>query len=90
VGWRKAGRTHGATKFTPLYNLWKMMYWDNYESFMKIAGYAMLATIGKNSDLTPSSTFAKKLADAKAIPIGLRTSSVSKSISSFDNKLSKD
>ncbi len=90
VGWRKAGRTHGATKFTPLYNLWKMMYWDNYESFMKVAGYAMLATIGKNSDLTPSSTFAKKLADAKSIPIGLRTSSVSKSISSFDNKFSKD
>ncbi len=90
VGWRKQGRTHGTTKFTPLYNLWKMMYWDNFESFMKVAGYAMLATIGKNSDLSPTSTFAKKLADAKSIPIGLRSTSISKSISSFENKLSKD
>lgn len=89
-GWMKAGRTHGATKFTPLYNLWKMLYWDNHDSFMKVAGYAMMATIGKNSDLTPTTSFAKKLADIKSVPIGLRTTSMSKSISSFDSKFGRD
>ncbi len=90
VGWMKAGRTHGATKFTPLGNLWKMLYWNNHDSFMKVAAYAMMATIGKNSDLTPTTSFSVKLADAKAVPIGLRTSSMSKPISSFDTKFNKE
>jgi ubiquinone/menaquinone biosynthesis C-methylase UbiE len=75
-GWQKSGRGHGATSFTPLYNLWKMLYWDNHDSFLKVAGYAMAATIGKNNDMTPQATFARKLADAKSIPAAMRSTSV--------------
>lgn len=28
------GRFHGVTGVYPLYNLWKMLYWDNHESFI--------------------------------------------------------
>ena len=76
-GWMKAGRTHGAASFTPLYNLWKMLYWDNHDSFLKVAGYAIKATTGLNSDMSPSATFARKLADAKSIPMAARSSSIS-------------
>lgn len=75
-GWMKGGRGHGAASFTPLYNLWKMLYWDNHDSFLKVAGYAIKATTGINSDMSPASTFAKKLADAKSIPAAMRSSAV--------------
>ncbi len=70
-GWMKKGRGHGVTSYTPLVNLWKMLYWDNHDSFLKVAGYAILATVGRNSDVSPAATFAKKLSDAKAIPAAL-------------------
>ncbi|PZQ46068.1 MAG: class I SAM-dependent methyltransferase [Micavibrio aeruginosavorus] len=76
-GWMKAGRTHGAASFTPLYNLWKMLYWDNHDSFLKIAAYAIKVKLGQNNDLTPSNTFARKLADAKAIPTAMRSTQLS-------------
>jgi SAM-dependent methyltransferase len=75
-GWMKGGRGHGAASFTPLYNLWKMLYWDNHDSFLKVAGYAIKATTGINSDMSPASTFAKRLADAKSIPAAMRSSAV--------------
>jgi hypothetical protein len=75
-GWMKAGRGHGSTSFTPLYNLWKMLYWDNHDSFLKVAGYAIKATTGINSEMSPAKTFAKKLADAKAIPTAVRSSAL--------------
>lgn len=31
------GRPIGNKTVTPLYNLWKMLYWDNSESFMTVA-----------------------------------------------------
>jgi SAM-dependent methyltransferase len=34
------GRGHGTTMVTPLYNLWKLLYWDNSDSFMKIVAQA--------------------------------------------------
>lgn len=73
-GWMKSGRGHGSTSFTPLYNLWKMLYWDNHDSFLKVAGYAIKATTGLNSEMSPAKTFAKKLADAKSIPTAVRSS----------------
>lgn len=75
-GWRKNGRTHGAATFTPLYNLWKMLYWDNHDSFMKIAGYALKVKLGQNNDMTPTNTFSKKLADAKSIPAAMRSTPI--------------
>ena len=76
-GWRKVGRGHGTTSYTPLKNVWKLLYNDTYDSFMKVAAYAMKATTGSNSDLTPSASFERKLADAKAVPIGLKASNIS-------------
>jgi SAM-dependent methyltransferase len=37
--WAK-GIPHGATQLAPLSNLWKMLYWDNHDSFIKIAAMA--------------------------------------------------
>lgn len=34
------GHAHGTTSFTMLRELWKLLYWDNHDSFMKIAGMA--------------------------------------------------
>ncbi len=76
-GWRKVGRGHGTTSYTPLKNVWKLLYSDTYDSFMKIAAYAMKATTGSNSDLSPSASFERKLADIKAMPIGMKSSGIS-------------
>lgn len=75
TGWMKNG-AGGRASYTPLYNLWKMLYWDNDESFLSVAGHAIKSTVGLDSDLTPASTFASKLADAKSIPLGMRSSSL--------------
>ncbi len=90
TGWRAKGRGHGTTSFTPLKNLWKMLYWDNYDSFLKVAGYAIAATVGKNSEMTPSATFARKLADAKAVPVGLRGTTISAQLEAPERRLSRD
>ncbi len=76
-GWRKVGRGHGTTSYTPLKNVWKLLYNDTYDSFMKVAAYAMKATTGSNSDLSPSASFERKLADIKAVPIGMKSSGIS-------------
>lgn len=91
-GWRKSGRGHGATAFTPLYNLWKMLYWDNHDSFLKVAAYAYAATVGKTHSLTPSATFAKKLADAKAIPQSMKSTPMGLSMGapSTGSRLARD
>lgn len=34
------GRGHGTTMVTPLYNLWKLLYWDNSDSFMRVVSSA--------------------------------------------------
>ncbi|MBE2190870.1 MAG: methyltransferase domain-containing protein [Alphaproteobacteria bacterium] len=36
-----AGRGHGSTSLTMLKNLWKILYWDNNDSFMKITAMAL-------------------------------------------------
>jgi len=75
-GWMKKGRG-GRGSYTPLSKLWKILYWDNHDSFMKVAGYALKATVGSNSMMTPTATFANKLADIKSIPVAERSSLVS-------------
>ncbi len=72
-GWRAKGRGHGTTSFAPIKHLWRMLYNDNYDSFMKVAAYAMLSTVGRNAEVSPTTTFAQKLADAKSVPIGLHS-----------------
>jgi SAM-dependent methyltransferase len=77
-GWRKEGRGDLA-RFAPIKHLWKMLYMDNHDSFMKVTAYAIKATIGVNSEVSPSRTFAVKLADAKSIPVGMKSSSMDSS-----------
>ncbi len=63
----KGGRTHGATSLTPLYNLWKMIYWDNSESFMAVAG-RVYKNFCQDSNLSVRWDFDVKLAGAGADP----------------------
>ena len=58
------GTTHGAVSFTPLKNLWKMLYWDNHDSFMKVAAQAM-QRMGDN-DQGMSNDFSVSLSEGLA------------------------
>jgi len=90
-GWMKKGRG-GRGSYTPLSKLWKLLYQDNYDSFLKTAAYAIKATVGLNSSMTPTSSFAIKLADAKAIPASMKSSMVMPTISQMEapNPFSQD
>ncbi|MCB1557928.1 MAG: methyltransferase domain-containing protein [Alphaproteobacteria bacterium] len=35
------GHAHGTTSLTMLKDLWKLLYWDNHDSFMKVAAMAL-------------------------------------------------
>ena len=59
-----------------------MLYWDNHDSFLKVAGYAYAATLGRNHDLSPKAAFAKKLADVKAVPMSMKSTPMGLSMSS--------
>jgi hypothetical protein len=76
TGWRKVGRTHGTTRLTPLVDLHKLLYLDNYYSFMKVVGLAHASTIGKDSDMSAKSTFSRFFAADKSQPIALRGTTV--------------
>lgn len=75
-GWRKVGRTHGVTKLTPLVDLHKLLYLDNYYSFMKVVGLAHKSTIGKDSEMSASSTFSRLFSADKSQPIALKGTAV--------------
>lgn len=72
-GWMKSGR-RGRGSYTPLSKLWKLLYLDNHDSFLKVAAYAIKATVGLNSAVSPERSFAVKLADAKAVPSSIKSS----------------
>lgn len=71
-GWQKIGRQHGVTNYAPLYDLNKLLYWDNHYSFMKVVAMAYKSAIGLNSDLSPDTKFSVSHAENKATPIGLK------------------
>lgn len=75
-GWRKVGRTHGTTKLTPLVDLHKLLYLDNYYSFMKVAAMAYAGSLGKDSELSPQSSFSRLHSIAKMQPVALKGSAV--------------
>jgi hypothetical protein len=58
----KGGRMHGTTTFTPIYNLWKLCYWDNHDSFMKVTAMAY-KNLCQDSDMSVRWDFDTKLAD---------------------------
>ena len=79
-GWRKVGRTHGVTTYTPLPDLHKLLYLDNYYSFMKVAAMAYKGGIGAHSDLSPSYGFSSSQAAEISRPVGVSGTDVSSSL----------
>jgi hypothetical protein len=64
----ESGRTHGPVTLTPMYNLWKMIYWDCSESMMytTLMAYCTLcketeATFNMNSEYSLSAHRSKPL-----------------------------
>lgn len=70
-GWKKVGRTHGATTYTPLYRLYRLLYLDNYYSFMKVVAMSYQACMGYDSDLSIGTHFEQKHADRKNSFVGM-------------------
>jgi 2-polyprenyl-3-methyl-5-hydroxy-6-metoxy-1,4-benzoquinol methylase len=85
-GWKKAGRTHGATTYTPLYRLYRLLYLDNDYSFMKVVAMAYQACLGQGSDLSANMSFSQKHADRKGHFIGMDYSPSSTMSSSSSSK----
>lgn len=82
----KTGYT-GRNAYAPLKELWRLLWWDIDTSFLKTASYAIKATLGVSKDVGLKASFAKKLADAKSVPIGLRTSHTPPI---YESRLTKD
>ncbi len=55
------GRGIGQSFVTPLYNLWKLLYWDNSDSFMKVTAMAY-KNLCQDSDLSVRWDFDVKMA----------------------------
>jgi ubiquinone/menaquinone biosynthesis C-methylase UbiE len=70
-GYKKVGRTHGATTYAPLYRLYRMLYLDNDYSFMKVVAMAYQSCLGQNSDLSANMSFNHKHADRKGSFVGM-------------------
>jgi hypothetical protein len=83
-GWKKVGRTHGATTYSPLYRLYRLLYLDNYYSFMKVVAMAYQASMGYDSDLSIGTHFEQKHADRKDSFVGMSVNYSSGSSSSND------
>ncbi len=73
-GWRKVGRTHGVTQYCPLYMLNKLLYLDNYHSFMKVAALAYTSALGRNTMHTMEQKFSTSYAALKSQPLSVRGS----------------
>ena len=93
-GWRADGRVHGVTGYTPMYRLYRLLYLDNYYSFMKIVAMSYQACLGHDSDLSAEVSFNEKHADRKEAFVGMSDatyeSSQSYSLASQKNEPSND
>ena len=76
-GWKKVGRTHGVTTYTPLYRLYRLLYLDNYYSFIKVVAMAYQSCLGQDSNLSANMSFSQKQADRKGSFIGMSDTSYS-------------
>lgn len=64
-GWKKVGRTHGVTTYTPLYRLYRLLYLDNYYSFMKVVAMTYQSCLGQNSTMSAEMDFSESHAARK-------------------------
>ncbi len=85
TGWRKIGRTHGPTKYCPLYHLNELLYLDNYYSFMRVVALAYRSGLGLNSEHSPRSDFSHSRVQALSQPIALKASEVDTFYRPFEN-----
>jgi ubiquinone/menaquinone biosynthesis C-methylase UbiE len=58
----------GRAAYAPLEHLWKITWWDNSKSFMKVISLAY-KRLGENSDLSAAWDFSKKLASSHGSPV---------------------
>jgi len=65
-GWRKVGRAHGVTSNTPLYNLYRLLYLDNYDSFLKVVAQTYQSYLGQDSALGVEFSFSDNHAERKS------------------------
>ncbi len=77
--WMAAGRTHGTVKWTPTYNLWKLMYWDCSESFLYVTVRAYW-TLCCETEATYNLGHEYSMMAQKARPVSLRAEQI------FSNK----
>ncbi len=59
------GQAHGVTQYAPIVDLWKLLYWDNHDSFMKIVAMSY-NTFCQDSDLSVKHAFDKSFSAEKA------------------------
>lgn len=76
-GWKAKGRGHGTTSFAPIKDLYRLLYLDNYDSFMKVVAMAYQFSIGADSELSPSVSFTEKHVDRKSSFIGMENNTPS-------------
>ncbi len=74
--WMKKGRGHGVTSITPLYDLWKMLYWDNHDSFIKVVGLAYVSYCNNTELVSSNWGFNYSLAAQRAQPISSNASEI--------------
>ncbi len=70
-GWKKVGRTHGVTTYTPLYRLYRLLYLDNDYSFMKVVAMSYQACLAQDSEMSLGSSFSQKHSERKDSFIGM-------------------
>ncbi|MBI2234713.1 MAG: class I SAM-dependent methyltransferase [Micavibrio aeruginosavorus] len=58
----------GLSAYAPLEDLWKLMYWDNSKSFMKVMSLAY-KNLGESSDLSVAWDFSKKMSATHDRPV---------------------
>jgi SAM-dependent methyltransferase len=71
----KTGRVHGPVSFSPMYNLWKMLYWDCSESFMYVTVRAYW-TLCCETEATYNLGHEYSLQAQKSRPVSLRAEQV--------------
>ncbi|MCI5060299.1 MAG: methyltransferase domain-containing protein [Alphaproteobacteria bacterium] len=85
-GWLAKGRGHGVTSVTPLYNLGRLLYWDNHDSFLEVVARTYQSTIGLDSSLSAGTSFSKQHAAGKSVFSSSPASSSSSSTNSSSSK----
>lgn len=62
------GEMYGRAHYSPIKDLWKLIFWDNSRSFMKTLSIAY-KKFGENSDLSAAWDFSKKLSSSHDRPV---------------------